>query len=216
MKIAFTGPSGVGKTTLCKFVEKEFEIPHLSTSASDVLTEPSKELLRQVGWLESGHMQVIQESVLNPKFALIFQSLLLGARLRQIAENKTFVIDRSPIDNMVYRLTQAGIHDNWKNYNLAFTKAVEGAKELDLIIFVKCSDDIPGIEDNKSRIPNFHYQQYITKVFEIIIASHPVFQEKVKILDKWDFDWRKRKVYSMVKEASYFSSQPKLFTDENI
>lgn len=214
MKIAFSGPSGAGKTTLCKYVEETFGYRHLSTSASDVLSPSNKTILSNMGWEKKGHMSVIEQSIRNPKFALSFQDFLLEDRLKQIKDNKAFVIDRCPIDNLVYRLMQAAWHDNWYQFKQFYDKAIEGLHQLDLIIFVEISEDVPEIEDNKSRIANWHFQKYVSEQFRWMISSvlTALPSLNIKTLSTWDLDTRKRKVYTYIKELE----TSKLFNDENI
>jgi hypothetical protein len=206
MKIAFSGPSGVGKTTLCKHVEKVFGVPHLSTSASDVFSEKSTERLTQLGWTQSGHKDVIIHSMKNPKFGKAFQDLLLKDRTNQIKSFNKFVIDRCPIDNLVYRILQVGIHDSPSEWTAFLTKALRSLQELDLIILVLVSSDIPGIEDNNSRIPNIVYQSAVSSVFEMVftmlknynyvVPNRPL----IRIIDTWDLGVRKARVNSFLSE----------------
>lgn len=214
MKIAFTGPSGVGKTTLCKYVEDTFGYTHLSTSAKDVLSEDHQVQLKNMGWTSKGHLDVIGLSVRNAEFAISFQDFLMEDRAKQILSNNDFVIDRSLIDVLVYRLTQASMHDNWFEYATAIKFAIKNMEELDLIIFIPCNGSIPKIEDNKSRIPNFHYQSYISSIFDMIIAkSMPSLHNKIKVLDNWDLDYRKRKVFAWINEIKHNLN---LFENERI
>jgi predicted kinase len=77
MKIAFSGPSGVGKTTLCKYVEEKHGLKHLSTSASDVLSPGLIGRLKAMGWNQSGHKDLIIHGHRDPEFAKIFQDSIL-------------------------------------------------------------------------------------------------------------------------------------------
>jgi hypothetical protein len=206
MKIAFSGPSGVGKTTLCKHVEEVMSVPHLSTSASDVFSKESKERLIQLGWTQSGHKDVIIHSIKNPKFGKAFQDFLLEDRANQINSNKRFVIDRCPIDNLVYRILQVGIHETPDEWIEFLAKALATLQELDLVILILASKDIPSIEDNKSRIPNLVYQKAVSSVFEMVFGLVKEYndflsnQPLIRVIDTWDLGMRKARVNSFLSE----------------
>ncbi len=203
MKIAFSGPSGVGKTTLCKHVSEVMGVPHLSTSASDVFSPESTERLIQLGWTQSGHKDVIIHSIKNPKFGKTFQNLLLKDRANQINRNPKFVIDRCPIDNLVYRILQVGVHETEKEWADFANKSLAIMAKLDLVMIVLATDDMPGIEDNQSRIPNLVYQKAVSAVFEMVYglmkkAGLPPNKPAISIIDFWDWDMRKRLVNSIL------------------
>ncbi len=109
MKLAFSGPSGLGKTTLCKFVTETMDVPWISVSAGDLFTEGDKGGLEEkFGYKGQGYKAVINLSAINPEFGAAFQKTLLKRRAELIRTTPNFVIDRSPIDNVVYMLSQNG------------------------------------------------------------------------------------------------------------
>jgi len=74
LKIAFSGPSGLGKTTLCKYVEENVNIPHLSTSAMDILSDYDKRTLKNsFRYKGTGHKEVINLSSKDPSFGSFFR-----------------------------------------------------------------------------------------------------------------------------------------------
>ncbi len=205
MKIAFSGPSGLGKSTLCKIVQDSNpNIKWLSTSAGDILSGKVKEALEiDYGYKGTGHKDVINLSCREPDFGRDFQTELLIARISQISRNDNFVIDRCPIDNVVYMLTQVG-HNFMEAYCDDFIKqAQETFQKLTHVIIIAYSSDIPIIEDNKSRIPNKFYQQYISDVFMGVYTRYfaNLVGPQVIILDTWDLTSRSETVQTFLENA---------------
>ena len=200
-KIAFSGPSGLGKSTLCKHVTETHGVPWLSTSAGDILTPSDKNYLFEMfGYSGSGHKNVINLSSSNPEFGLQFQSRVLDARIDQIKDNPTFVIDRCPIDNIAYLLTQAS-HNLSEDVIEGFIKDAQMAYDkLTHVIQIRYSPDIPFIEDNHSRIPNRYFQKYISDVFTGVYSRYfaNVPGPQVLTIDFWDLRSRKELVDSFL------------------
>ena len=93
LKIAFSGPSGLGKTTLCRYVEQEKEVPWMSTSAGHILTHKDKfDMKENFGYSGQGHKAVIDLSSIDPAFGRVFQTTLLRRRVQQIESNPSFVV----------------------------------------------------------------------------------------------------------------------------
>lgn len=196
-KIALSGPSGLGKTTLCKFIEKEFGVTHLSTSAGDILPQSEKDyMFRAFGYRGTGHKDVINLSAVEPMFGSHFQKAVLNSRVSQIVRNESFVIDRTPIDNVVYALSQVS-HNETESFIKSFINQAQAAFEgLTHVIQIRYSPDIPGIEDNKSRVPNIYYQRYISDVFSGVYSRYFANLEgpRVITIDFWDLNSRKELV----------------------
>ncbi len=200
-KIAFSGPSGLGKTTLCKEVSKGLMIPHLSTSAGDILSLETKEGLElDFGYTGSGHRDVINLSSQDPEFGWAFQKAILDARVGQIQNADTFVIDRCPIDNVAYLLSQVGHNLSEEKIGTFIEHAQKAYSELSHVILIKYSPDIPQIEDNHSRIPNRYFQKYISDVFMGVYIRYfaNIIGPKVIVLDFWNFNQRKQTVQSFL------------------
>ncbi len=196
-KIALSGPSGLGKTTLCKFIETEFGIPHLSTSAGDILPQPEKEFMfRAFGYKGTGHKDVINLSAVEPAFGSHFQKVVLTSRISQILRNNSFVIDRTPIDNVVYALSQVSHNESEAFIKAFINQAQEAFERLTHVIQIRYSPDIPSIEDNRSRIPNVFYQRYISDVFSGVYSRYFANLEgpRVITIDFWDLNSRKELV----------------------
>lgn len=201
LRIAFSGPSGTGKTTLCKHL-KEQGLNWQSTSAWDVLNQVEKGLLKEkFGYSQEGHLNVIQLGHHNPEFAIAFQQMVKNARSRQLVRysgefqtNPGLVIDRSPIDNIVYMYMQASMYMNEEAADLFITESLHNLNHfLDAIIFVPMTDEQPSVENNKSRISQIHYQHYVSSVFRWVFeeyADHisiPIYE-----IDTWNLEERKR------------------------
>jgi len=197
LKIAFSGPSGLGKSTLCKVIGGTGVAKWLSTSAGDILTGYDKKGLEiRYGYKGTGHKSVINLSSRDPEFGVVFQSLLQLRRAEQISSNSNFVIDRCPIDNVVYMLSQIGhnVSDEWIGsfiYN-----SLQAYKELTHVIQIRYSPDMPKIEDNGSRIANSYFQRYISDVFTGVYSRYfaNVPGPRVITLDFWDLEERSRVV----------------------
>jgi len=204
MKIAFSGPSGLGKTTLANIVADRLEFPHPSTSAGDVFTEHDKFYMRRVfGYEGKGHQNVINMSAEQPKFGYYFQHRLLTLRAEQIAQPGPFVLDRCPIDNIVYMLTQVGHNLPEDVIRPMIEEAQEAYMALSHIIMIRYSNDIPQIEDNDSRVPNRYFQQYISDVFGGVYTRYfaHIMGPRVITLDFWRLQDRISTVMEFVKST---------------
>jgi len=207
-KIAFSGPSGLGKSTLCKFVNQEFNIPWLSTSAGDILPQATKDDLKAAfGYEGTGHRDVINLSSKDPWFGLAFQQAVLRARTNQIVNSSEFVLDRCPIDNVAYLLSQVG-HNMAEPAIKEFIQEAQLAyHELSHVIILKYSNDIPFIEDNGSRVPNRYFQQYISDVFMGVYYRYfaSIVGPRVIVIDYWNLPERMSTVRAFIQ-----ASEPEL------
>lgn len=202
MKVAFTGSSGSGKTTLVKFVEKEFNLKHISGSAGDVkLPEDEEYLISEYGTADlPGHAGVISLSAQNIKFGIDNQLILQKRRNQIISENYNFVTDRSPIDNLTYFVNQVGFHPDVtdeivKNF---IDRSLEAWMQLTHVIFVRAVQP-KEIENNGSRVANIYYQKSIDAQFAMwldkVFMPHSFNNgPKLLVLDFWNLDARKNTV----------------------
>lgn len=171
-KIALCGPSGSGKSTLARRIASEYDIPYTENSAGLLLPKEDQDfLIEKFGWAKNGHAGVIQLSHANPEFGWEFQSRLLLARKKFIMETPSFVIDRSPVDNMAYFLLQNAALSHHALTDSFMSTGMEVMREITHLIFIPTmiSEDI---EDNGSRIVNKHYQEMVTQVFIHVINKY--------------------------------------------
>jgi hypothetical protein len=204
LKIAFSGPSGMGKSTLCKFVRDSMNVPWLSTSAGDILTSSDKVYLRdKFNYKGEGHRKVINLSSENIGFGLEFQELLLKRRGEQILTNDSLVIDRCPIDNVAYFLSQNS-HNLPEDLVSGFIKEAQRIYQaLDFVIQIRYSPDIPFIEDNGSRVANRFFQIYSSDVFSGVYSRYfanlpHANTPRVLTIDFWDLEIRKQLVKEFI------------------
>jgi hypothetical protein len=196
MKICFSGPSGSGKSTLARFVSNELGIPYIENSGySKLLSADDRDYLFETfGYYGKGHKEVIRQSNINPEFGKEFQRMVLLARNTAIMENPEFVADRSPIDNVVYMLTQTSMFVNNAWVDQFFGDAYIGYQNLTHLVFITCSN--PEIEENRSRVTNLFYQKMISSIFDHVFREY--FQHvkgpKVLWVDFWDLERRKKEV----------------------
>lgn len=196
MKVAFTGSSGAGKTTLVTFVKERLGLTHLSGSAGDLKTEGDKHIIDEVyGYPGGGHVGVIKFSALNPEYGLMNQKFLQLRRKELILKNDNFVTDRSPIDNLTYFINQMGYHPMVTDAMVEefIKECLEAWEELTHVIYVKAVQ--PGeVERNGSRVANKYYQKAIDAQFEYwlkFLQSNAQAGPEVLVIDWWDLDKRK-------------------------
>lgn len=199
MRVAFAGPSGTGKTTLANYIEENSNLIFTPNSASLMFTEEDKEVLRKLGYTFSGHKEVIQLSNINPKFAKEFQSRLLLRRGEFIERSDDFIIDRSPIDNLVYMLYQVG-YNATQEFVSKFYKQVEHyLHDLNHIIFIPTTNQ-DGIEDNGSRIASYPFQRMMSGIFEFALNEYDIYSAvRVTTIDYWDLSKRKEEVKQLLR-----------------
>jgi len=193
LKVVFSGSSGLGKSTLAHIISERLKVPHPSTSAGDIFTDGDKRYLEEnFGYTGKGHRNVINLSSSSPDFGIEFQRLILERRLEQIHSMDRVVLDRCPIDNMVYLLTQVAHNMEEKHIVSFLNKAQEAYMDLTHVIIIRYSPDIPFIEDNQSRIPNRYYQKYISDVFGGVYARYfaSIVGPRVIEIDFWDLQQR--------------------------
>jgi len=202
MKIAFAGPSGLGKTTLAHLVADRLKIDHPSTSAGDIFTREDKFNLKDAyGYEGKGHQNVINMSAMDPEFGMTFQNVILNRRAEQIENINPVVLDRCPIDNVVYMLTQVAHNIHEASVKEFINKAQMAYMQLTHVIIIRYSPDIPFIEDNDSRVPNRYFQQYISDVFGGVYTryfSH-IIGPMVMEIDFWNLENRVNTVLEFVK-----------------
>lgn len=204
MKVAFTGSSGSGKTTLVKYVEDQFGLKHISSSAGDLFTEEDRKILsKHYKYYGEGHSAVIRKSATNAGFAVAFQEAVQLRRAQAIYKNKNFVTDRSPVDNLTYYVNQCGMHKEVYDARVEsfINQCVRAWKELTHVIYIKAVQP-DKVEDNGSRVDNKYYQQAVDAQFQHWLVS--VFLKhvgpKVLMIDYWDLDKRKKDIKKFLKQ----------------
>jgi len=201
IRIAFCGTSGSGKSTMARVVANALGLDYTENSAGLLLNQDQQDMLvKKYGWTKSGHQDVIRLSNINPGFAWDFQWELLKTRARFIRETQSFVIDRSPVDNLTYFLLQTAHLVPEIDCDRFVTAAQEALQPITHLIFFPAVFD--QIEINGSRISNWHYQSMVSGVFSNTIDSY--FRNgfgldfKFLVYGKRDFEARKKDVLEWI------------------
>lgn len=189
-RIMICGASGTGKTTLAKFISGTYDIPYISTSASKL-------------WPKYGfknHEDVLYKCGKDKSLSLAYQVDVLNTRINEVKDKDTFVTDRSYIDNLTYLLLDMGYKIRPGEFGAFVDIVKKRLEDIDLIIYIRYSDDIP-LENDGKRIVNSLYQKLTDQVMHWILYS-PDFMvswnTKVIELNIWDFEVRIRKVKSWI------------------
>lgn len=193
MKIALAGPSGVGKTTICKFISTRYNLPYIENSAGKIIKQHEREILEKFGYRDAGHRHVINLSGRHPEFGKAFQDFVFMNRRKIIVETPKFIIDRSPVDNLVYYFTQTSHNCTDKETEQFIAKVVELIDEhLDYLVYIPVTDQ-PSVEDNGSRIPHLLFQKYISGVFDYVLTRYiypQIYRTKILTLNSWWYEGR--------------------------
>lgn len=204
MKIAMSGSSGSGKTTLGNWIADEFNLKHIPCSAGDLLDGNDLSFLKESFNYEGneGHYGVIKRSAENGEFGYLFQNMLLNNRTHLISNNDDFIMDRSPVDNLTYFISQVGFHPGMEDRlaEIFIQKCFRAWNMLTHVIYVKAVQ--PGkVENNGSRIVNKYWQQAIDAQFDHWFKTLFFTDKNPKILriNFWDLEGRKQAIREFLK-----------------
>ena len=158
--ITFLGPSGIGKTTMAKWVSETYDIPFVTGSYSDLVPSTRKLSHREMMGLDT-HTQFKQDLE------------LIKARIDSYkAHRNGMVSDRSLIDVFAYALLKYSnkvpacdidtIQD-WVSMNLYL---------VDLVIFMPYSiGDEWSFEDNGKRVVNPYFQAMVSTIMDMVLVE---------------------------------------------
>ncbi len=194
-KIAFGGPSGSGKTTLANFIkEQDPKIRQIQSFETREFSDNLKEHWRQMYNYQGdiGHRALINLQNEYPQFGREWQTAALMCRKKIICKDPHFVMDRSPLDNVVYMLTQTAHNMEPSHIKKFIGEAQKAYSELDHFILIKVNEQ-EEVEENNSRVSNIFYQRYISDVFFGVWGRYfqTITGPRVLILDTWDLTERK-------------------------
>lgn len=202
-KIACVGPSGSGKTTMAEYLAKKLNMKFIRNSAGLIIPKATQEqLFERYGWSKSGHKDVIRLSHINPEFGLEYQKAILEARTAIIHNTESFIMDRSPIDNVTYFITQASMYQPIAVCEDFINHAREVAQELTHLFAFHTMDY--EVEDNQSRVSNVYFQRSVDAVFDDTLKRY--FEKPMKLttrithLKTWDLIEKKSIVLQVFDE----------------
>lgn len=167
--IMFSGPSGIGKTTLAKGIEEYYsniglDIPFISGSVSDLIESTKEMSHKDMLGRDSMTLQMEDYQILNLRKKK-FQS--------QIDLGSNFVCDRSFLDSAAYFVyKQAEVIAKCEiEHFLALSKLLSANYCTHLILL----DFTPNMihewvtEDNNKRITNNYFQMEIANIMKMVL-----------------------------------------------
>lgn len=161
-RIMFVGPSGIGKTTLAKFIETKYGIPFISGSMSDLM--PDTKEMHHAEFLCQDRGELINKD---------YQ--LLNLRNKLFRDKETFVTDRSYVDLAAYFIYKqsTNIPECEVDAFLDICKELT-VQQCDLLIYLPLSMyNMKGwqMEDNNKRIINRYYQAQMSDIMGNLLTQ---------------------------------------------
>ena len=172
-RIMFVGPSGIGKTTLAKFIETKYGIPFISGSMSDLMPDTK----------EMHHAEFLHQEcgeLINKDYQL------LNLRNKLFKDKETFVTDRSYVDLAAYFIYKqsTNIPECEVDAFLDICKDLT-VQQCDLLIYLPLSmynmKEWP-MEDNKKRIINRYYQAQMSDIMEYFKCNRYISSTPIRFL----------------------------------
>lgn len=178
-RIMFVGPSGIGKTTLAKFIETKYGIPFISGSMSDLMPDTK----------EMHHSEFLHQEcgeLINKDYQL------LNLRNKLFKDKETFVTDRSYVDLAAYFIYKqsTNVPECEIDAFLDICKDLT-VQQCDLLIWLPLSmyymKEWP-MEDNKKRIINRYYQVQMSDIMGNLLTQWNLSSEvDILVVPKLDF-----------------------------
>jgi len=186
-KIMICGSSGTGKTTLAEHMAELYELPYITTSASQV-------------WERFGfksHAGALAACLNDPDLGLQYQMAVLRNRDQLLIQEERYVTDRSFVDNAAYITLQLGHTLTQEHHEELLLGCRKGMEGIDGLIFLRWNKNIV-LEDNGHRIMNRLYHEMVDNIMAWVIRSKIISCETL-VLDMWDFETRIAKLDGWVK-----------------
>lgn len=172
LRVNFTGVSGVGKTTLAKWVSEELGIPFVSGSYSDLIPATK----------DMPHQDMINQ---DPQKVFMQDTQVLNLRNKKFQEYPFFVSDRSYLDSAAYMINKLShrIKECDTESFLELCRALSGVQITHLIFIPFTEEYLKGweMEDNHKRILNRYYQWEVSTIMFNIL--YELWEFKLK--DMW-------------------------------
>lgn len=155
MRIAILGPSGVGKTTLCKALalDSKNQLAYVSASSRDLLPQAS---IKQIDHLDDSEFDL----QLISKRTQLFNNLM--------GHRSSFITDRSLLDSAAYYILKYSPTKQSCDIDEIVSHCLkETMKTFDYVINIPYSvggNSSWKFEDNGSRIVNTYYQETVSLV----------------------------------------------------
>lgn len=195
-RIFISGASGTGKTTLAKWISKEYNIPFIETS-----TKPL--------WPEFGvksHKELIEKGEKDIKFMLDFQHAVIRFRDKQLSGVTEFVTDRGAMDIAVYYLMQACHKVNQPKAEYYFARCAKLQQMASHQIIIPFNYQTV-LENDGMRIQNIFYQRMTSDLFEtdtvydLVRMGYKQENEHIArlYLPIWDMEERQSRVKEFLK-----------------
>jgi hypothetical protein len=153
IRLAFTGASGTGKTTLARWVEKEFGLPFNPVG--------SRSVAKAMGF--DNPYDVDAAGQRGP-----FQHRLVEDKRAWEDAHESFVVDRTTLDNLVYTM----LHDVYAINAELMQKIADGMKRYTHIVF--CPFDVfHSMGDDPNRVGGGKYEADDTyhKLYELVLKA---------------------------------------------
>lgn len=202
LKIAFGGPSGSGKTTLATYLKENFGVVQIQSYQTRQFTiEDRQEWKEKFGYDgDIGHRALINLQNQFPEFGVAWQKACLECRGNVIWNTTNFVMDRSPIDNVVYMLTQVSHNMDEREIQEFISKAQNTFMDLSHFVLIRVTNQTE-VEKNNSRVDNIFYQRFISDVFEGVYKKYFAnLGVPTTVLNVWDLDTRKDQLLKFINE----------------
>ena len=174
--ILLAGPSGVGKTTVAKFLSEELGIKFISGSVSDLLPQTKEMTHAEMLARDSKDLYTEDYQILNLRNKLFSK------------EEEPFVSDRSFLDSAAYFLyKQADKIPACEVEQFINLAKMATLQSIDYLVFIDYTLDMFNnwiIEDNSKRVISKFFQMEISRIMYMV-------------LDIWGSKWQS---YPMIKE----------------
>lgn len=152
MRIAMTGASGTGKTTLAEWIASTYKLPFNPVGARSVAKAMGFDSPYDVD--KFGKREE-------------FQRRLIIEKLAWEVDHETFVTDRTPFDNLAY----TALHDVAAVDSQLMAQAHRGARRYTHVLF--CSiDAFFNLGDDPARVKDFTYHELFETLTFGLVARH--------------------------------------------
>lgn len=174
--ILLAGPSGVGKTTVAKFLSEELGIKFISGSVSDLLPQTKEMTHAEMLARDSKDLYTEDYQILNLRNKLFSK------------EEESFVSDRSFLDSAAYFLyKQADKIPACEVEQFINLAKMATLQSIDYLVFIDYSLDMFNnwiIEDNSKRVISKFFQMEISRIMYMVLdiwglklQSYPMIKE---------------------------------------